>query len=90
MEAARITIIAKPGSKSPGVKLTEGGIIVAVREPAREGAANDACRRALAKAIGVAPSRVTLSRGAHAKEKLFLVEGVTREAVMSRLAEFAR
>jgi uncharacterized protein YggU (UPF0235/DUF167 family) len=85
MAAASIAIIAKPGAKSPGITVSDRGIVVAVREPAREGLANDACRRALAKALGIAPSRVVLVRGARSKKKLFRIEGVPTDAVMARL-----
>ena len=59
---------------------------MAVREPARDGQANEACRRALARALGVAASRVSLVRGARSKEKLFRIAGITTEAVKARLA----
>jgi uncharacterized protein YggU (UPF0235/DUF167 family) len=86
MTDARSTIIAKPGSRAPGIAVGDRGIVVAVREPAREGEANDACRHAIAKALGVAQSRVMLVSGARSKRKLFRIEGVTRETVMARLA----
>jgi uncharacterized protein YggU (UPF0235/DUF167 family) len=89
MEDARIVVIAKPRSKTPGVTISPRGVIVAVRERPLEGAANEACRRALANAIGIAPSRVTLVRGARSKEKLFRIEGVGRDIVMARLSAHA-
>jgi len=46
-------------------------IVLRVRERAIEGAANDACIRALAGHFGVAPSRVVLVRGARSRKKVF-------------------
>jgi len=89
MEDARIVVLAKPGSKRPGVTLSPRGVIVAVRERPLENAANEACRRSLAAAIGIAPSRVTLVRGARSKEKLFRIEGVGYDVVMARLRAHA-
>jgi uncharacterized protein len=86
MDAASIAIIAKPGSKTAGITVDDRGIVVSVRERAQDGQANDACRRALAKALGVAPSRVVLVRGARSKEKLLRIEGIATETIMARLA----
>jgi uncharacterized protein len=69
---ARITVIVKPGSKSPGIEERGAdGLVVRVRERAIEGAANAACIDALATHFGVAPSRVTLLRGERSRTKLF-------------------
>jgi uncharacterized protein YggU (UPF0235/DUF167 family) len=89
MADVRISIIAKPGSRTPGIAVSDRSIVVAVREHAREGAANDACRRALAKALGVAPSRVVLRSGARSKHKVFDIEGVTQATVVARLVAAA-
>jgi len=48
--------------------------VVRVRERAIEGAANEACARALAAAFSVAPSAVTLVRGARARHKTFEID----------------
>lgn len=67
----RIEVRVKPGSKKPGIEEENGQMIVRVAEQAREGAANDAVQRALAKHFGVPPSRVELIRGQSSKTKLF-------------------
>ncbi len=67
----RVRVTVKPGSRAPGIEEHDDRIVVRVRERAIEGAANAACIRALADHFGVAPTRVTLARGAHAREKLF-------------------
>lgn len=69
----------KPGSKQPGIAIESGCLVLRVRERAVEGAANDACIRALANALGVAPSRVSLLRGARSREKVFRIEGIDEE-----------
>lgn len=48
---------------------------IAVREPAEDGRANRAACAALAKALGVPTSAVSLAMGAGAREKLLLVAG---------------
>lgn len=81
----RLSVLAKPGSKSPGVSVDGGRVVVRVREPAREGKANEACRKALAAALKIAPSRITLLRGATSKEKVFDIEDLTAEELSLRL-----
>lgn len=56
-----------------------------MRERALEGAANEACVRALAQTLGVAPSNVRLVRGAQSREKLFEIDGVDERVARQRL-----
>ncbi len=51
--------------------------MVTVRVTARpvDGAANDAVRRTLAETLGIAPTAVTLVRGATSREKTFSIAG---------------
>lgn len=79
--AARV----KPGSKSTGIAIEGGSLVLRVRERALEGAANEACIRALADALGVAPSYVRLLRGAHSREKLFEIDGIDELQARKRL-----
>jgi len=74
MPATLVDVLVKPGSKSPGISNEGGTIVLRVRERAVEGAANEACVRAIAAAYGVAPSRVRLVRGARGRRKRFSVE----------------
>jgi len=55
-----------------------------VAAPAIEGAANQALLRLLAEELGVARRSVRLVAGAAGRQKLVVVEGVTREALLSR------
>lgn len=50
-----------------------GRLLVRVTAPPVDGAANVACVRLVAKALGVAPSRVSLIRGRHARDKVLEV-----------------
>jgi uncharacterized protein len=56
--------------------LSDGRAVVKIRVRAlpEDGAANEAVRRVLAKALGAAASDVTLKAGATARVKTFLVE----------------
>jgi uncharacterized protein YggU (UPF0235/DUF167 family) len=56
-----------------------------VRERAVEGAANLACIRALAQALGIAPSQIELIRGHRGRSKTFAVEGLDDTAIRERL-----
>lgn len=70
-EQMRVEVRVKPGSKKPGIEEENGQLVVRVAEQAREGAANEAVQRALAKHFGVPPTRVELLRGQSSRIKLF-------------------
>lgn len=71
MQYATIAVNAKPGAKVAAIAFSHGVVEVWMKEPAREGKANEACRKALARALGVAPSTVKLVRGAQSRTKVF-------------------
>ena len=48
---------------------------VRVTAPPEDGKANKAVQKLLAKALGVAPSRLTLVRGATSRDKVFRFDG---------------
>jgi len=54
-----------------------GALLVRVTAAPEEGRANKAVCRVIARALGVAPSRVAVLRGAGSREKLLRVEGAT-------------
>ena len=70
MIAVRVT----PNARRAGVELVEGQIRVAVTETPEAGKATEAARTALAKALGVAKTRLTLVRGATSRDKLFRLD----------------
>lgn len=66
----RITVRIKPGSRrGPLVETVGSELVVSVREPAREGAANAALLRVLAEHFDTSPSRVSIVRGHSARVK---------------------
>jgi uncharacterized protein (TIGR00251 family) len=61
------------------------GFVAHVTAPPVEGAANDALVRLVARAAGVAPSRVSVVRGQRGRRKVVRVEGVPEEALRARI-----
>ena len=68
--AVRVT----PNARRAGVELAKDQIRVAVTETPEAGKATEAARVALAKALGVAKTRLTLLRGATSRDKLFRLD----------------
>ncbi len=63
----------------------DGGYVARVTAPPVDGAANDALRRLVAKAAGVAPSRVTVVRGQRSRQKVVRVDGVAEADLRARI-----
>ncbi|MCC1480088.1 DUF167 domain-containing protein [Roseibaca sp. Y0-43] len=79
-----LSALAHPGAEfalhvTPGARrnaLTEGDPLrVHVTAPPEDGRATQAVQKLLAKALGVAPSRLHLVRGATSRQKLFRLDG---------------
>ncbi len=68
--AVRVT----PNARRAGVEHVEGQIRISVTETPEAGKATEAARAALAKAMGVAKTRLTLLRGATSRDKLFRLD----------------
>ena len=68
-----LDIVVKPGSKQPGLSEENGALVLRVRERAIDGAANDACIRALAVTYGVPRNAVELVGGARSRRKRFAI-----------------
>lgn len=66
----RIRVDAKPGSKTPGIEVVEGHLVVRVKEPPREGKANEAVLRAIADYYHVARRDVTIVSGESGRHKV--------------------
>jgi uncharacterized protein YggU (UPF0235/DUF167 family) len=69
-----LAVKVTPGAREEAVTLTGGAVLVKVRAPADKGAANEAVIAVVARAMGLAPSRVRLLRGATSRTKLLKVE----------------
>ena len=75
---ARLAVRVTPRASRNAVAVEGEGAGAVIRihtnAPPADGAANAAVRRLLAKALGVAPSRLTLERGAASRDKLFRLD----------------
>lgn len=70
----RLAVRVTPGAKTEGITIKDGHVQVKVRAKPQDGAANSAVAALLAKALGTAPSRIALLRGATSREKMFRIE----------------
>ncbi|WP_170331894.1 DUF167 domain-containing protein [Ruegeria arenilitoris] len=69
---AVIPVRVTPKAAKDSIALDKGTIRITVTAPPENGKANDAVRRILAVAMGVAPSELTLKQGQTARDKLFV------------------
>lgn len=63
----------------------DGAWEIRVQAPPVKGAANESCRRLIARALDIAPSRIRLERGEGARRKKVSVEGLGPQEVCRRL-----
>jgi uncharacterized protein YggU (UPF0235/DUF167 family) len=76
-----------PGARTEEILDERGGALrVRVTAPALEGRANEALCRLIAKRARIGVRRVSIARGARAREKLVRVEGVRVGELRSALA----
>lgn len=69
----RLAVRVTPGAREESVTLTPEAVLVKVRAPADKGAANQAVLELVARALGLAPSRMVLERGGTARQKVLAV-----------------
>ncbi|MFC3086410.1 DUF167 domain-containing protein [Tabrizicola soli] len=74
LPGATFAVRVTPNARRAGLELAGGVIRIAVTEVPEAGRATEAARVALARALGVAKSRLTLLRGATARDKLFRLD----------------
>lgn len=68
----KIFVKVKPNAKKEAIeKINETHFAAAVKEPPKEGKANKAIIKALAKFLGIAPSRLKIISGGLSKQKIF-------------------
>jgi uncharacterized protein len=79
-----VSVRVRPRSR-PGWETADGDLLLSVKAAPVDGAATEEARRALAKALGVAPSHVSLHSGARSRMKVFAVSGIDADAVMAAL-----
>jgi hypothetical protein len=80
-----LVVRVKPNAKAPGIRLDGEAVEVRVASPARDGLANEAVRRELARALGVPLRDVVLARGAASKHKAFEIAGLERATALAAL-----
>lgn len=81
-----IAIRLQPRARRDEVVGERGGaVVVRVSAPPVDGRANEALCRFVAKAAGVAPSRVTIVRGLGSRDKVVRVDGVDEAALRDAL-----
>ena len=79
-----VEVRVRPRSR-PRWEIDPSGLLIGVAAPPVCGSATEEARRAVAKALGVAPSRVSLHRGARSRTKVFAVSGVDLDAARAAL-----
>lgn len=68
--AGRIALRVTPGARVESVAIDGARLLVKVRTKPEDGKANAAVLALLARALGIAPSRLELLRGATGRDKL--------------------
>ena len=71
VSGAEIAVRVTPKASRARIVAEEGEIRVYVTEAPEDGKATEAVRKALAKALGVAPSELVLTSGATSRDKRF-------------------
>jgi hypothetical protein len=76
----------RPGASRDEITgVREGALALRIGAPAREGAANESLVRFLGRLLGVAPSRVRVTRGDRSRDKCVEVRGLSVAVVRDRL-----
>ena len=73
-DGAEIAVRVTPKASRDRITVEDGAIRVYVTTVPEDGKANAAVQKLLAKAMGVAKSRLVLVRGATSRDKVFRVE----------------
>lgn len=82
-----LPVRAQPGARRAGVQGERNGALkLSVTAPPEDGRANDALVELLHELLDVKRSQVELLSGATARDKRFLIRGLTRAQVQDRLA----
>jgi uncharacterized protein YggU (UPF0235/DUF167 family) len=66
----RLAVRVTPGARQEALEIADGRLLAKVRAKPEDGKANAAVIALIASALGVAPSRLHLLRGATSREKL--------------------
>jgi uncharacterized protein (TIGR00251 family) len=83
----RITVRLTPRAGRDAIEGWDGAVLqVRVAAPPTEGRANEALTRLVAKALKVAPSRVSVVGGAQSRTKVLAIAGISADEVRDGLA----
>ncbi|MCX7289079.1 MAG: DUF167 domain-containing protein [Rhodobacterales bacterium] len=74
LPGATFAVRVTPNSRRAGLDLVDGQIRISVAEPPEDGRATEAARVTLARALGVAKTRLVLVRGTKSRDKLFRLD----------------
>ena len=81
-----LPVRAQPGARKAGVMGEQAGALkVAVTAPPEDGRANKALTEVLRAALGLKRSQVELCGGLTSRDKRFLIRGLSRAELESRL-----
>jgi uncharacterized protein YggU (UPF0235/DUF167 family) len=81
-----LRVRVRPRASPEGLAGARGGaLLVRLGASPLQGAANRALLALLGRALGVAPSAISILRGASGRDKLLSVRGATAETVRARL-----
>lgn len=72
----RLAVRVTPGARTESIEIADGRVLVKVRVKPEDGKATAAVVELVAKALGVAPSKVEMLRGATSREKMLRVPPV--------------
>ena len=87
-EGSLLPVRAQPGARKTAVLGEQAGALkVAVTAPPEDGRANQALTEALREALGLKRSQVELVSGAKARQKVFLIRGLSPKELLARVAE---
>src|SRR5687768_5136351 len=82
-----LPVRAQPGARKSGIRGEHAGMLkVSVTQAAEKGKANAALIEALAEGLGLKRTQIELVAGELAREKLFLIGGISRPDLTARLA----
>jgi uncharacterized protein len=81
-----IPIRVTPKSSRTKVEWGESGLRVWVTAPPADGEANDALIEAVAKAVGIAPSRISIVRGHSSRDKTLSIVGLNSDEIRQKLS----
>ena len=87
-EGVMLPVRAQPGASRAGIRGEQNGALkVAVTQVAEKGKANKSLIETLAKGLGLKRSQIELISGETQRDKKFLIRGISRNELTSRIAQ---